>query len=365
MNSLVVGSSTLSKARIAVLIVFVAAIGLTSLYFSPLDGYLTNSRRTLPLIVTLASTKDRIAYELPLTLVSLLKQETQPDAIYLHFPQEAEVEIRALMREHVMPKLEREPNAALIEVFYLPDIGPSAKFSHTIERFKNMRTDTILAVCDDDHLYPGDWLTTLYAYHSLHPTHAAALRGYRVAKDGTWGFHGRDADNVIHGWNILQPFQVNLITAGEGYMLRAHWFSQVDLKNYSNAPKGARYVDDIWMSGNLAKLSIPRFVVPSRNLQLDIEKSHTLERHMMLHGLARKSSNDETVKYFFAYFRPENLLQYSEDPLWGGGEKAAFASHFWRNVYIPYTEQILRIGLRNGCPTYVCAFFSFVSLFNN
>jgi hypothetical protein len=76
----------------------------------------TKIERTVPLIISLTSTKHRIGYELPLTLASLIRQETVPDAIHLYLALEDEAEMRPWMRDRVMPQLAGDKRAALIQV---------------------------------------------------------------------------------------------------------------------------------------------------------------------------------------------------------------------------------------------------------
>lgn len=97
-------------------------------------------------------------------------------------------------------------------------------------------------VCDDDHIYPSEWLETLIRHHLSNPEWAIGFRGtlrlttiksfgimsqpsffriledfnsfaegWRVSTDGHW-----PGGPTIQGWDILKPYRVGVITANEG-----------------------------------------------------------------------------------------------------------------------------------------------------
>ena len=76
------------------------------------------------------------------------------------------------------------------------------------------------------------------------------------------------------------------------------FFKTPEILDFSQAPKNAKWVDDIWMNGHLAKQKIERFVVPISEASADITQFHTLESGMEGAKTTRHAANDEMLEYF-------------------------------------------------------------------
>ncbi|MDP3898989.1 MAG: hypothetical protein Q8Q62_20145, partial [Mesorhizobium sp.] len=67
--------------------------------------------------------------------------------------------------------------------------------------------------------------------------------------------------------------------------------------DYSDAPPQVRFVDDVWVSGHLARVGVPRFVVRADELPLETAASL---RAALTSGVNRSGENDEIALKLFA-----------------------------------------------------------------
>ncbi|KAJ3054358.1 hypothetical protein HK097_002022 [Rhizophlyctis rosea] len=268
-------------------------------------------------IVSLATTSHRARRgELRSTLQSLLQQTVPPTAIQVFIPREEEVWFNGQLyhpAEGVINKFPRnELQNPLIQLVPAPDVGPATKFIHVLRFYmankgtemptRNNRTTTkepAIIICDDDHLYSPVWIETLLRYHQQKPNAAIGFRGWRVREDLKWGVMPNEyAHHVIFGEDLSSPYRVGVLTANEGYLVLPSFFKTPEILDFSVAPENAKWVDDIWMNGHLAKQKIHRYVIPTSEASLDITQYHTLESGMDGAHTTRAESNDQMLNYF-------------------------------------------------------------------
>lgn len=135
--------------------------------------------------------------------------------------------------------------------------------------------------------------------------------------------YGEFSRHVVQGYSLAEPYRVGVLTANEGYLITP----RVLITHSETLPPNlveaapllnttallstpAHLVDDIWMSGQLASLAVPRYVVPLIHggpPNLDVTVTHTLETHMASDSLDRAAANDATLKAFESAWREESL----------------------------------------------------------
>jgi GT2 family glycosyltransferase len=94
------------------------------------------------------------------TLASLLNQSRQPDRVILNIP-------RTYRRENfTYANLPRVPDGVEIIITDV-DCGPATKLFPTIRQFKGENVNIVF--CDDDRLYPVNWLSNLVENALRHP----------------------------------------------------------------------------------------------------------------------------------------------------------------------------------------------------
>ena len=87
-----------------------------------------------------------------------------------------------------------------------------------------------------------------------------------------------------------------MITGCGSYLIQPRFFDG-SLWDYSAAPRGAFYMDDIWISGWLSQRGVERYVVPGSAMMRSVLRQHrTLSLHDVPDG--RQHHNNETIAFF-------------------------------------------------------------------
>jgi hypothetical protein len=237
-------------------------------------------------IVSLSTVPERIGNLGP-TVRSLLRQTRPPDEIVLAIP---EFSIRE-QRPYVVP--EHVSRWARLRVLHCRrDWGPATKFIPVVrEELAAGRGDTLIMVVDDDRMYPRDALETYLHYNKQLPDAALCFRGAPMPRDLDWR-HAK----MIRAHELRQPQPAAVITGCGSYLIQPRFFDE-SLWDYSQAPKGAFYMDDIWISGCLATRNVKRYVVPASAMMRSVfQQRRTLSLHDVPNG--RQHNNNETIAFF-------------------------------------------------------------------
>lgn len=247
------------------------------------------SKRTVDhqrVIASLSTLPDRINHLRP-TIQSLLNQTQPPDEIVIAVPEFSVREQKA----YVVPDyLLRLPGVRILRC--QKDWGPATKFIPTIqEELQAGRQRTLVWVVDDDRVYPRDALETYLHYHEQLPEGALCFRGAAMPKTLDW----RDA-KMVFGNELRAPQRVAVITGCGSYLIQPRFFDQ-SLWDYSAAPGGAFYMDDIWISGYLSRRGVERHVVPAAAMMRSVLRQRwTLSLHDVPDG--RQNLNNQTIRFF-------------------------------------------------------------------
>jgi glycosyl transferase family 2 len=237
-------------------------------------------------IASLTTVPDRIINLGP-TIQSLLKQTRPPDEIVLAIP---EFSIRE-QRPYEVPKyISRLSRVRILHC--RRDWGPATKFIPIVrEELAAGRGDTLIMVVDDDRVYPRDALETYLHYNKQLPDAALCFRGAGMPRNLDW----RGA-RMIKASELRQPQPAAVITGCGSYLIQPRFFDE-SLWDYSQAPKGAFYMDDIWISGCLARRNVKRYVVPASAVMRSVfRQRRTLSLHDVPAG--RQYNNNETIAFF-------------------------------------------------------------------
>jgi hypothetical protein len=246
------------------------------------DPALENRR----VIVSLSTVPGRIDNLRP-TIRSLLKQTRPPDEIVLTIP---EFSIREQRPYVVAEYLLRLPRLRILHCGN--DWGPATKFIPVVrEELVAGRGDTLIMVVDDDRIYPHDALETYLYYSKRLPEAALCFRGAAMPQTLDW----RDA-RMIKGNELREPRTLAVITGCGSYLIQPRFFDE-SLWDYSKAPPAAFYMDDIWISGWLARRNVKRYAVPTSTMMRSVwRQRRTLSLHDVPDG--RQHNNNETIAFF-------------------------------------------------------------------
>jgi Glycosyltransferase like family 2 len=238
------------------------------------------------IIASLSTVPGRIGNLGP-TVRSLLRQTRPPDEIVLAIP---EFSVRE-QRPYEVPKyVSRLPRVRILHC--RRDWGPATKFIPIVrEELAAGRGDTLIMVVDDDRVYPRDALEAYLHYNEQLPDAALCFRGAAMPRHLDWR-HAR----MIKASELRQPEAVAVITGCGSYLIQPTFFDE-SLWDYSQAPKGAFYMDDIWISGCLARANVKRYVVPGSAMMRSVfRQRRTLSLHDVPDG--RQYNNNETIAFF-------------------------------------------------------------------
>jgi hypothetical protein len=237
-------------------------------------------------IACLSTVPDRINNLTP-TIRSLLNQTRPPDEIVLALP---EFSIRE-ERPYVVPKyLLRLPRVRILHC--VKDWGPATKFIPAVhDELAAGRGSSLIMVVDDDRIYPRNALETYLYYSKQLPDAALCFRGAAMPRTLDWC----DA-KMIRASELRQPQPAAVITGCGSYFIQPRFFDE-SLWDYSKAPKGAFYMDDIWISGWLSRGGVKRYVVPASAMMRSVlRQRRTLSLHDVPEG--RQYHNNETIAFF-------------------------------------------------------------------
>jgi len=237
-------------------------------------------------IASFTTLPDRIANLEP-TILSLLNQTRPPDEIVLAIPQ---FSIRQGAAYTVPSYLKRIPRLRVLRCER--DWGPATKFVPIIqEELAAGRGQTLIMVVDDDRIYPPDALEIFLHYHQQMPDAALCFRGALVPRNLVWFL-----PKIFRASQIREVKRVAVITGTASYLIQPRFFDSA-LWDYSNAPASAFYVDDIWISAQLDRRGVEKYVVPaSRMMRSARTQSGTMTLYDVPKGSVR--SNTEVIKYF-------------------------------------------------------------------
>ena len=62
---------------------------------------------------------------------------------------------------------------------------------------------------------------------------------------------------LVYGNELYAPHPVSIVRGNCGYLVQSRFFDK-SLWNYDNVPRGAFFMDDVWISGRLARAKVRR-----------------------------------------------------------------------------------------------------------
>jgi hypothetical protein len=251
---------------------------------SILAGKQPSSNRRL--IVALSTLPDRIGRLQPM-LDSLSRQTRPPDEIVLAIPR---FSIRQ-QRPYIVPAyLAQVPRLRVLQC--AEDWGPATKFIAAVQdELQAGREDTLIMVVDDDRIYPRDSIELYLHYHAQLPDAALCFRGGAIPRTLDWR-HCK----IEFGVSLREPKPTAVITGCGSYLIQPRFFDAT-LWDYSAAPEGAFYMDDVWISGCLERRGVPKYIIPASSMmRTALRQLGTMTLHDVPKG--RQHHNNETIGFF-------------------------------------------------------------------
>src|SRR5262249_60545041 len=86
------------------------------------------------------------------------------------------------------------------------------------------------------------------------------------------------------GVDLQAPKQIAVITGCGSYLIQPRFFDE-SLWDYSTAPAGAFYMDDIWISGCLERRGVERYIIPASGTMRTVHRQFgTMALHAVTNG---------------------------------------------------------------------------------
>ncbi len=234
------------------------------------------------IVVTLTTIPAR-ADRLRAVLLSLLDQSVPADRIVLCLPRSA----RRGAMPYPDPETLKLPRG--VDVLRCDDAGPATKVLPALLA----EPEAHLVVVDDDVIYPRDFIARLLAGHRAFPGMVLGLRGVRLVA----GVPFPALEHVLCS-AISTPTPVDIVFGTWGYLLPPGVLDR-SVHDFSQYPDDVRWVDDVWVSGHLARRGVARMVLPTRTFPVETPASAI---QALTDGPNRSGANDAAAIAAFARY---------------------------------------------------------------
>jgi hypothetical protein len=235
--------------------------------------------RTERVVVALTTIPAR-ANKLRPVLFSLIDQAEPPDAIVLALPEYS----RSGERYPDPATLGLPPSVTVVRC---KDEGPATKLLPILK----FEPNAVLVIVDDDVIYPRGFLQTLLSEHRRRPGAALGFRGVCLQA----GVRFFDLEHIF-ATGISSCTPVDILFGTWGYLIPSAALGP-EVHAFDGYPEQVRWVDDIWISGHLARRGVVRLVVVADELPLETRTSF---RAALTSGINRSGQNDEIALKLFA-----------------------------------------------------------------
>ena len=234
--------------------------------------------RSEPVVISLSTIPERAALIGPV-IASLRDQTVPADRIVLAWPR---VSLRTGQPYPDPPALPDD-----VSCLRCVDVGPASKLLPVLMA----EPEAAIIVVDDDVIYPADFVATLLAAHREAPAAAIGYRGWRIQA-------GRSSGRFDHVFATAldRRAAVDVLLGTWGYLVPPGALDAA-VHDFSGYPEAVRWVDDVWISGHLARRGVPRLVVPARGLPIETRASGVAA---LTFGLNRSGANDRAAIAAFA-----------------------------------------------------------------
>jgi len=238
------------------------------------------------LVVTLSSIPSRIEGIAP-ALRSLLDQTIPPDEIVLALP---DWSLRENRGYDLPPWIAEHPRIRVLRA--KKDWGPATKLIPTLRDYADQPETALLAV-DDDNIYPRTFVETFLRWGNALPEAALTLRGCAVPESRRW----RDCVEY-KGSSIQEPTRTDIVEGCAGILVRPSFFD-ARFFDYESAPPEAFFVDDLWISGHLARGRVPAHVIPFEGAFVYVPVVASLHGARLDRGENRSGDNNDVMLDYF------------------------------------------------------------------
>ena len=261
------------------------------------------------MIITCTTIPPRMKY-LPGFFANLARQRHRPDGVELYVP----YSYRRFPGQ--IPSLPRLPSWVTV-VRIEEDYGPATKILPAVRKWQGQDIDILF--CDDDRLYDRDWAARFAEARATYPDYAICEKGLPLSRMGLTDNAMQNPDRPPpvpamfsplrrlawrYGFGVLfpnrkaytSPGYVDVMEGFCGCLVKPDWFDE----EVFDIPPVLWTVDDVWLSGHLARRGItirttdkPLISAPFRVSS----ENHPLYTHVE-EGADRFEANAACMRYF-------------------------------------------------------------------
>ena len=234
------------------------------------------------------------------TIASLLDQSIRPDQIILNIPKFSKRE----KKPYKIPEFLKQCPYILINQIE-EDMGPATKLLPSLKLIKN--TETLIVVGDDDEIYPKKLFENYLNNQPNFKNATMTLVGWNAPDDNNHSHknikYGAIGSIPKNANEVDRPTQVDCVQGASTFAVHTDFFSD-KVFDYTAAPKQAFFVDDIWISGNLARNNTKVFVIPASFRYARMKVPSHLVFSETLHRKENHSgeNNSTLYRYFNNYW---------------------------------------------------------------
>jgi len=220
-------------------------------------------------------------------LRSLRDQTLPPSRLLLALPTHSVREGRAYQQPKALASI---PGLEILPAER--DWGPATKVLASLREYQ-ATPDQPIVFADDDSIYPRTFLETLVRNADAKPDAAIALRGWQVPAS----LRFKDAQ-MVFGTSLDEPTRIDVVTGCGGVLVRPRFFD--DQVFAIEEASHEFYVDDVWLSGHLARRGVAAYVVPIDRVHVYWNAVTTWVGHRLDHEENRDGVHDDAVLSQFA-----------------------------------------------------------------
>jgi len=276
-------------------------------------------RRSDPRVVLSLSTVPGGVAGLGPTLRSLRNQSFPADAIELNLPLES---ARGL---GPYPDLSTE-DAKGVDVYRTDDWLALTNVIPTAQRAHRRSGGTLIIVVDDDKAYPPSLVEDHVRAHRARPRSASTCRGYRMPPGGdistavfwpSWD----ELWHSVYGHRVAEARRVAVVTGSDSWSAPAELLTEGLWTNLSDSSPddgsairpAASLMNDVWVSGQLSRGRVPKFVVPCRRESQNTPHSKVRDQQNLERNVRqRQALNMQVMKFFLRDWVPDELMPREE-----------------------------------------------------
>ncbi|MEI6572522.1 MAG: glycosyltransferase [Alphaproteobacteria bacterium] len=188
------------------------------------------------------------------TLASLLAQSLKPDRVILNIPKTYR---REAYRYDALPVVPAGVEVLVSDV----DYGPATKLLPTLRAFAGQEVNIVF--CDDDRLYPRDWLSTLVENAKRHPHDCITVSGGLISQiEAYYRYINRPQPSFLaplyrrfYALRKRRPVtggRADIVGGFGGVLVRPSFFDDAIF----TIREEFITLDDTWISGHLARSGV-------------------------------------------------------------------------------------------------------------